>query len=153
MQKGEQSMNLVVGATGMVGTEVCRLLTAAGKPVRAFVRPTSDPAKVEKLKGLGATVVLGDLRDGASFKAACQGADALITTASSMPFGYVPGENTPEITDQEGCMNLVAAAAEAGVQQFVYTSFPPMAVAFPLQDAERSVEACLRDSGMTYTIL
>jgi NADH dehydrogenase len=146
-------MNLIVGATGMVGTEICRLLTAAGKPVKALVRPTSDPAKVEKLKRLGATVVQGDLRDGASFRAACQGVSALLTTASSMPFAYVPGENTPETTDEEGCLNLVAAARDAGVEQFVYTSFPPMAAAFPLQDAKRAVEECLRDSGLTYTIL
>ena len=45
-------MNLVVGATGMVGTEICRLLAAAGKPVRALVRGGSDPGKVEKLKNL-----------------------------------------------------------------------------------------------------
>jgi hypothetical protein len=32
-------------------------LAAAGKPVKALVRATSDPAKVEKLKSLGATVV------------------------------------------------------------------------------------------------
>jgi uncharacterized protein YbjT (DUF2867 family) len=146
-------MNLIVGATGMVGTEICRLLTAAGKPVKALVRPTSDPAKVEKLKSLGATVVQGDLRDGASLKAACQGVSAVITTASAMPFAYVPGENTPEITDQDGCLNLVAAAREAGVQRFVYTSFLPMAAAFPLQDAKRAVEDCLRNSGLTYTIL
>ena len=32
------SAHLVVGATGRVGTEICRLLSAAGKPVKAFVR-------------------------------------------------------------------------------------------------------------------
>ncbi len=146
-------MILVVGSTGMVGTEICRLLTAAGKPVRALVRATSDPAKVEKLKSLGATVVQGDLRDGASLKAACKGVSAVITTASSMPFAYKPGENTPQTTDQDGCLSLVAAAREAGVQQFVYTSFPPMAASFPLQDAKRAVEARLRASGLTYTFL
>jgi uncharacterized protein YbjT (DUF2867 family) len=37
-------MNLVVGATGLLGSEICRRLAAAGKPVRALVRATSDPA-------------------------------------------------------------------------------------------------------------
>ena len=146
-------MNLIIGATGMVGTEICRLLTAARKPVKALVRVTSDPAKVEKLKSLGATVVQGDLRDGASLKVACQGVSAVITTASAMPFAYKPDENTPQTTDQDGYLSLVAAAREAGVQQFVYTSFPPMATSFPLQDAKRAVEERLRGSGLTYTIL
>jgi len=76
-------MNLVVGATGMVGSEICRLLIAAGKPVRGLVRATSDPAKVDQLKGYGVEVVQGDLRDRASLDAACQGVTAAISTASS----------------------------------------------------------------------
>jgi len=98
-------------------------------------------------------VVQGDLRDAASLKAACQGVSAVISTASSMPFAYQPGENTPHTTDQDGYLSLVAAAKEAGVQQFIYTSFPPMAAAFPLQDAKRAVEQSLRASGLTFTLL
>src|SRR5262252_4855095 len=133
-------MTLAVGATGMVGSEVCRLMAASGKPVRALVRASSDPAKVENLRRLGATIVQGDLRDRASLEAACQGARAVISTASAMPFAYVPGENTPQSADQEGCSSLVDAARGAGAQQFVYISFPAMPAAFPLQDAKRAVE-------------
>jgi uncharacterized protein YbjT (DUF2867 family) len=146
-------MNLIVGSTGMVGSETCRLLAAAGKPVKALVRASSDPAKVAKLKTLGASVVQGDLRDAASLKAACKGVSAVIVTSSSMPFSYQPGANTPQATDQDGVLSLIAAAKEAGVKQFVYTSFPPMPVSVPLQDAKRAVEAGLRRSGLTYTIL
>jgi uncharacterized protein YbjT (DUF2867 family) len=146
-------MNLVVGATGMVGTEICRLIATSGKPVKALVRASSDPAKVERLKRLGATVVQGDLRDRISLRSACHGVKAVISTASAMPFAYTPGENTPQSCDQDGCLSLIDVAREAGVQQFVYTSFPPMAASFPLQDAKRAVEARLRDSGLMYTIL
>lgn len=146
-------MNLVVGATGMVGTEICRLIAASGKPVKALVRASSAAAKVENLKRLGATIVQGDLRDRGSLKAACSGVNAVISTASAMPFAYTPGENTPQSTDQDGCLSLIDVAREAGVQQFVYTSFPPMAASFPLQDAKRAVEARLRDSGLMHTIL
>jgi uncharacterized protein YbjT (DUF2867 family) len=146
-------MNLIVGATGMVGTEICRLLASAGKPVTALVRATSEPAKVEKLKSLGVAVVQGDLRDRISLKTACEGVNAVITTASAMPFAYKPEENTPQTTDQDGCLGLIAVAREAGVQRLVYTSFPPMAASFPLQDAKRVVEERLRNSGLTYTIL
>ena len=146
-------MNFVIGATGMVGMEICRLLTASGKPVKALVRASSDAGKVKKLKDMGATVVEGDLRDSASLKAACRGATAVIDTASSMPFAYAPEQNTPQSTDQDGALSLVDAARAAEVEQFVYTSFPRMAVPFPLQDAKRAVEARLRDSGLMYTIL
>jgi uncharacterized protein YbjT (DUF2867 family) len=151
--ESEESMNLIVGATGMVGTEICRLMAASGKPVKALVRTSSDPAKVEKLKRLGITVAQGDLRDRISLKAACQGVNAVIDTASSMPFAYAPGENTPQTTDHDGALNLIDVAREAGVQQFVYTSFPPMAASFPLQDAKRAVESRLRGSGLMHTIL
>ena len=66
-------MNLVIGATGRLGSEVCRQLAAKGKPVRALVRATSDPGKVEALRSCGAEIVQGDLRDRASLSAACQG--------------------------------------------------------------------------------
>lgn len=147
------SMTLVVGATGMVGTEICRLLAASGKPVTGLVRASSNPAKVETLQSCGVGIVQGDLRDRASLDAACRGVTHIISTASSMPFGYAPGENTPQLTDKDGCLRLIDAARDAGVRQFVYTSFPPMAVSFPLQDAKRAVEARLRDSGLAYTIL
>lgn len=146
-------MYLVVGATGMVGTEICRLIAASGRPVKALVRASSDPAKVENLGRLGATIALGDLRDRGSLTAACHGVRAVISTASAMPFAYTPGENTPQTTDQDGCLNLIDVARDAGVQQFVYTSFPPMDASFPLQDAKRAVEARLRDSGLAHTIL
>ena len=146
-------MNLVVGATGMVGAEICRLLAAAGKPVKALVRGTSDPATVAKLERLGAVVVQGDLRDRRSLESACEGVDAVVTTASSMPFAYRLDENTPQVTDQDGCLDLIDVARDAGVQRLVYTSFPPMVGSFPLQDAKRAVEERLRSSGLTYTIL
>ena len=146
-------MNLVVGATGKVGTEICRLIAASGKPIKALVRASSAAAKVETLKRLGATIVQGDLRDRSSLKAACSGVHAVISTATAMPFAYTPGENTPQSTDQDGCLSLIDVARDAGVQQFVYTSFPPMAASFPLQDAKRAVEARLRDSGLMHTIL
>ena len=146
-------MNLVIGATGMVGTEICRLLAASGKPVKALVRASSDPTKVEKLKRLDVTVVQGDLRDPASLKTACHGVEAVISTASAMPFAYAPGENTPHSADQDGCLRLVDIARTAGVEQFVYVSFPPMAVSFPLQDAKRAVEARLGNRGLMHTIL
>lgn len=147
-------MILVVGATGMLGGEVCRQLTAKGETVRALVRPTSDPAKVAALKELGIETVAGDLRDPASLAAACRGVSAVITTVSAMPFSYVPGENDIRTTDTDGTAGLITAARAAGVSHFVYTSFSRnIDDPFPLRDAKRATEAILRASGMRYTIL
>jgi len=146
-------MILVVGSTGLLGREICRRLAAKGKPTRALVRASSDQAKVAELKGYGAEIVVGDLRDRASLDAACQGVTAVVSTVSSIPFSYVPGQNDLQTVDLEGVTHLIAAAEAAGVGHFVYISFPPMEVEFPLQDAKRAVEQRLRSSGLDYTIL
>jgi uncharacterized protein YbjT (DUF2867 family) len=150
----EDKMILVVGATGLVGNEICGQLAARGKQVRALVRATADPAKVDRLRALGAEIVVGDLRDRASLDDACRGVEAVITTASSMPFGYVPGENDIRTTDLEGELSLVDAARAAKVRHFIYTSFSGnLDLDFPLRNAKRAVEQHLQQSGMVYTIL
>jgi len=151
-KEGGNFMNLVVGATGFLGSEICRRLAAEGKPVKGLVRSTADQAKVDNLKSYGVTLVQGDLRDRASLDAACQGATAVISTASSMPFSYQPGENDIQTVDFEGVTNLIGAAQAAGVERFIYTSFT-MDNDFPLRNAKRVVEGRLKESGLTYTFL
>lgn len=147
-------MILVVGATGMVGSEICRRLAGRGVPVRALVRMSSAPGKVAELQALGIETIVGDLRDPASLQAACHGASAVITTVSSMPFSYVPGENDFVTTDTDGVMRLIDAAVAAGVGHFTYTSFSiNLDLDLPLRNAKRAVERYLRASGLRYTIL
>ena len=147
-------MILVVGSTGMVGSEVCRLLAEQKKPFRAMVRSASDPAKVENLKKLGAEIVIGDVREPETLKAACQGVGTVICTLSSMPFAYQPGENDIEKVDRQGVIALIDAAKAAGVKHLIYTSFSKnMDMDFPLNNAKRAAEKHLRESGMIYTIL
>jgi uncharacterized protein YbjT (DUF2867 family) len=145
------SMNLVVGATGLLGSEICRQLAAAGQPVRALVRVDSDASKVASLAALQADIVRADLKDRASLDAACRGARTVISTASST-LSHREGDSIASV-DHQGQLNLIAAAKAAGVEHFVLISFPPSDVVTPLQDAKRSAEAQLRASGMSYTIL
>lgn len=144
-------MILVVGATGSLGGEICSLLSQRGKPVRALVRETSNPDKVASLKAAGAEPVRGDLKDRHSLDAACRGARAVISTASST-MSRQEGDSI-ESVDRQGQLALVDAAAAAGVKRFILVSFPSVEVDFPLQSAKRAVEERLRRSGMTYTIL
>jgi uncharacterized protein YbjT (DUF2867 family) len=145
-------MNLIVGATGLVGGEVCRLLAAAGQPVRALVRPTADPAKVAHLRDLGIEIAAGDLCDRASLDRACRGATAVITTATAAPPAWHPPENTIETVDWHGQIGLIDAARAADVARCIYVSFT-MDADFPLRNAKRSVEQHLKQSGLTCTIL
>ena len=144
-------MNLIIGATGLLGGEICRLLAAQGKAVRALVRETSDSEKVTRLRGVGAEIVVGDLKDRSSLEKACQGASAVVSTASSM-LSRQEGDSI-ESVDRQGQLNLIEAAEKAGVRRFVLISFPNVDVDFPLQSAKRAVEDRLRRGRMTYTIL
>lgn len=144
-------MNVVVGATGMLGSEICRLLATQGKAVRALVRGTSNPEALARLRGLGMEMVRGDLKDKASLKAACDGATAIISTASST-LSRQQGDSIDSV-DRQGQLNLIDAAEQAGIGQFVLVSFPPIDIDFPLQSAKREVEDRLQRGSMTYTVL
>jgi len=65
-------MILVVGASGVVGSEVTRQLLGAGHRVWGTSR---DPVKLTDLKSLGAEVVPADLIDRGSLDGACRGVE------------------------------------------------------------------------------
>jgi uncharacterized protein YbjT (DUF2867 family) len=144
-------MVLVVGSTGLLGSEICRTLHENGKPVRALVRTTTDTAKQERLRNLGANLAFGDLKEPSTLAAAMQGISTVISTASST-FSRQAGDSI-ETVDAQGQINLVDSAKETGVRHFIFISFPPMAEDFALQRAKRAVEERLMRSGLAYTIL
>jgi uncharacterized protein YbjT (DUF2867 family) len=144
-------MILVIGATGLLGSEVVRRLRKAGQPVRALARATSNPERLEELKQSGAEVVFGDLKQPETLKAACRGADAIVTTASST---FSRQENDSiQTVDHDGYLNLIEAATAAGVRRFVYTSIPPNLHESPLTRAKYEVARRLMASGLDYTVL
>jgi uncharacterized protein YbjT (DUF2867 family) len=147
-------MNLVVGATGTLGSEICRRLVAADKPVRALVRSTSDPAKKEALTKLGAELVEGDLKDRASLDRACRGAIAVMTTPTAIMSRNET--DTFQTVDLRGQIDLIDAARAAGVGHFVFVSVSGKIDkdgGNPLIEAKRAAERHLQQSGLTYTIL
>jgi NADH dehydrogenase len=144
-------MVLIVGATGMLGSEICRRLAARGDPVRALVRRTSNPERVALLTRLGVELVHGDLKDSSSLREACRGVDTVVSTASST-IARQEGDSIQTV-DRQGQLDLLEAAEAAGVQRFVLISFPGFDIPFPLQDAKRAVEDRLRRSRMVQVIL
>ncbi|MDB4906173.1 MAG: NmrA family protein [Gemmatimonadetes bacterium] len=143
-------MILVVGATGVLGSEVCRRLRARGLPVRALVRAGSTGEAA--LRAIGVEVAQGDLREPETLRAACQGIASVISTATAM--GSKDKSLTLRAIDHDGQLQLVQATANAGVERFVYLSVSPALMPpAPLVRYKREVERAVRASGMTYTIL
>lgn len=145
-------MILVVGATGLLGEEICQRLRARGLAVRALARQTANPARLEALRGAGVDLCWGDLKDAGSLRDACFGADAVISTASST-FSRQDGDSI-ETVDRAGQLSLIATARAAGVEHFTFVSLARNPVReSPLTRAKAEVERALADSGMGYTIL
>jgi uncharacterized protein YbjT (DUF2867 family) len=147
-------MILVVGATGLVGSEICYALACKGIPFRALVRRTSNPARLERLKNYGGILAQGDLRDVRSLQAVCLGVEAVICTASAVPFSYQPGVNDLQKVDLEGVENLIDIARAEAARQFIYISCKASCpVDSPLLRFKRSVEQHLLESGLPFSIL
>lgn len=151
MKNSSTSKILVVGATGFLGMEVCRQLSTANKNVSGLVRKTAAQEKVSALKQFGVQLIEGDLKDRSSIKKSLHGITTIISTASST-FSRQDGDSIQTV-DNEGQASLADAAIAAGIQHYIYISFPSMPGEFPLQDAKRRVEKKLVSSNMPYTIL
>lgn len=143
-------MILVAGATGELGRAICRQLTEKGGTVYGMVRPSSAPEAVAALEAIGVRPVAADLDDAESLREACSGCDAVVSGMTAMGR---PGESIEKV-DRDGQLALVDAAAEEGVERFVYMSYSgAIGKDDPLTLAKRAVERTLKHSGMSWTVL
>jgi uncharacterized protein YbjT (DUF2867 family) len=148
----------VFGATGTLGGEVVARLRARGEQVRAVVRERSQGraggrhTSPEQLRDLGAEVAFADLTRTETLGAALAGSAVVVSTASATKR---PPPDTLDSVDAAGTGALARAAAEAGVEQFIYVSAAgadPASPA-PLMRAKGSAEAAIRDAGVPATII
>jgi len=145
-------MILVAGSTGTLGSEIVSRLIARGEKVRAMVRVTSAPEKVERLERAGAEIVRADLKEPRTLLDACAGVSAVISTVTTIMTSQ-PGDSF-EATDGEGNKSLIDAAKKAGVSRFVFVSFDTdKSPETPLRNAKKDVEEHLKKSDLDYTIL
>lgn len=143
-------MILVAGASGELGRAICRKLVERGGTVYGMVRESSAPAAVAELEAMGVTLVRADLASPESLREACSGCDSVVSGMTAM--GRT-GESIEQV-DRDGQLALVAAAADEGVERFVYVSFSGViGKDDPLTLAKRAVERTLKHSGMTWTVL
>lgn len=142
---------MVVGATGALGTKICKALLDRGADVRALVRATSDHSK---LQAIGVSdFAVGDMMDPISLgNAFAQPVDAIIACAA----GYTRHSkgDSPE-TDRAGYRNLVDAARAAQVPRFVLISILEcdQASEVPHFHDKYLIEQYLAETGQPYIAL
>jgi uncharacterized protein YbjT (DUF2867 family) len=129
----------VTGATGALGGLVARDLAARGVSQRLLVR-APDRAPVLD----GAAVVTCSYGDSAAARAALDGVTTLLMVSAA--------ENADRLAEHR---TFVDAAADAGVQHVVYTSFAGAApdCTFTLGRDHWATEEHIRARGLTYTFL
>lgn len=104
-------MDLIVGATGYVGTLLTNALVERGRPVRALSR---NPRPVSGRPGV--ETVRGDVLKDEGLDAALEGCDVAYYLVHSME----AGATSFEARDRQAATHFVAACRRAGVDRVVY---------------------------------
>ncbi len=110
-------MNLVTGASGLLGSHIVEQLRLRNRPVRVLVRGNSD---TKWLKQQNVEFVEGDITDRASLDRACAGVQTVYHSAARVG-DWGPWADFVRITI-DGTRNLAEAAAAAGCARFLHIS-------------------------------
>lgn len=112
----------VTGATGLLGSNLCRALVSQGWQVKGLVR-SLDKAK-RFLGNSGIEFVQGDIEDVPAFTQALKEVDAVFHTAAFFREYYQPGSDWQKMKriNVDATMELLQAAEAQGVAKVVFTS-------------------------------
>lgn len=152
---------LIIGATGPTGRELVKQALGQGHEITVLVRDATKAAFAPPVR-----MVVGNVLDAASLKAAVAGQDAVISALGSSPSG--PFKEPTMLTD--GTRNLVAAMRAAGVDRLVLITgvgagnskghgpwfynglIQPLVLRGTYHDKTRQ-EQVVRDSGLDWTLV
>lgn len=142
-------MFLIVGASSSVGRAAIPMLREAGYPLRLTSR---DPSKLASFAGPHVETMYADLTDRISLSKASKGIEKVLLMAHSL---LGRGRYATRQVDESGVCDLIDIAREHKVSHFVMISIlgasPNASSAF--FRAKARAEACLMQSGLSYTIL
>lgn len=110
-------MNLVTGASGLLGSHIVEQLRRRGRPVRVLLRRAADRAW---LATQNVAFADGDLSDPASLAAACDGVTTVYHAAARVG-DWGPWEDFVRVSI-DGTRHLIDAAIAARVRRFVHVS-------------------------------
>jgi NADH dehydrogenase len=142
-------MVLITGATGFVGRALLRRLLQEQREVRCLLRPSKH---TPPLPPGSMHIVTSTLHDLPSLRVAMQNVDAVVHLAGAW---RDRGGDAAEWVNRQGTANVVEAAVEAGVGQFIYLSHihADRNSAYPLLRSKGAAEEIIRASGLSFTIL
>ncbi len=127
-------LNLVTGATGLIGGQLVESLLVRGEAVRVLARATSQ---TQHLREINVDVRVGTLNDNATLMSAAQGVDRIFHCAGLVS-DWGPAESFIQ-TNVNGTRNLLAAATRAEVKKFVFLSTTDVYgfTGHPMDESER----------------
>jgi dihydroflavonol-4-reductase len=124
----------VTGATGLAGSNICKLLRERGDDVRAIVRSPADAAPLE---ALGVELVEGDISDAGAVKRAAEGCEAAIHSAALLG-GASQDLAEFHAVNVVGATNVFDAAEALGMRRVVALStgtFFDTSTGVPMEEA------------------
>lgn len=143
-------MVLISGGTGFIGRILLRQIVDLGIEVRSLLKPSHLSPRLPR--GIPFDVAISSLADHRGIRAAYSGVSIVIHLASREHYGPREYNSDREI---EGTRNLVEAAAEAGVERFVFLSHLGVnqTSAYTVLRTKAIEEEIIRKSGVPYTII
>src|SRR5262249_6717321 len=110
-------LNVITGATGLLGSHIAEQLTQTREPIRVLVRPTSD---TKFLQSLGADIVAGNLADPEFITQGVRGAASVYHCASRV--GDFGTWKTFQGEVVELTRNVVTACRKESVERVLHVS-------------------------------